>query len=148
MKTTTQAFRKNLFLFVCAGFVTFSFITLLQFIPLPWFFIALVAMHGGIALFIISKRMFKKSGFAVSRYYKTQYLMLIPYLLIMLYVFASKAELIPYFEDLKIMITLGYSVVCVALTMWNYRRMKLDLAKQYQLMLSDDRDKMAPATTV
>lgn len=97
---------------------------------MPWFFLVLIAMHGGIALFIISKRSFKKQELDVSRFYKTQYIMLVPYLLVMFYTFAAKAGIVPLFADEKTIITLIYSTFCAIVTVWNYLRMKKSLEQQ------------------
>lgn len=138
MDRTDTVFRGNLMLFALAALLTFGFITLLQFIAVPWFFLVLIAMHGGIALFIVSKRRFKKTGFSVSRYYKTQYIMLIPYLLIMFYAFATRAGIVPAYDDAKMAVTLAYSAFCAVLTVWNFLRMKKDLADQYDIIIEGD----------
>lgn len=124
MHESPQATKRPLILFALAALFTFGFITLLQFAPMPWFFLVLVAMHGGIALFIISKRMFRSQDITVSRFYRTQYLLLIPYLLVMFYTFASKADLVPLFTDEKTIFVLFYSALCGFVTVWNYLRMK------------------------
>lgn len=122
--------RVGLVLFALGALFTFGFITLLQFMPMPWFFIALVAMHCGIALFIISKRLFKRYSYIVARYYRLEYFMLIPYLMIMAYAFASKAGIVPLFETEKILVTTAYTIVCFIMTLWNFMRMRKDVLNQ------------------
>lgn len=97
---------------------------------MPWLAVVLVAMHVGIALFIVSKRIFKNLGLDVKRFYNTQYVLLLPYLLVMFYTFAAKAGLLPLFASEKTTVVLVYSAVCVLVTVWNYLRMKSSLTQQ------------------
>ena len=130
MKETTAPEKKPLRLFLIAAFVTFGFITALQFTPVPWFFLALIAMHGGIAMFIISKRTFKKLELDVKQFFRLQYTLLIPYLLVMVYTFTSRAGIIPMFTDAKTALVLLYSAFCFFATFWNYLRLKRSLTDQ------------------
>ena len=66
-------------LFLTAAIVTFGCLTVMQFLEKPWFFVALVAMHAGIALFVVSKRVLRKQEFDLLRYFKKQYAMLLPF---------------------------------------------------------------------
>lgn len=118
---------KALALFNLAAVLTFGFITALQFMPLPWFFLALVAMHGGIALFIVSKRAFKRQGFEVALFYRTQYLLLVPYVCVMAYTFAARAGIVALFAQEKAIAVLCYSAFCAGVTIWNYLRLKRSL---------------------
>lgn len=120
----------GLVLFALAALFTFGFITLLQFTPMPWFFGALVAMHAGIALFIVSKRLFKSCTYIVAQYYRFEYVLLVPYLLIMAYAFASKAGVVPLFETEKSIVTLAYTAFCLIMTLWNFTRMRKDVRCQ------------------
>ncbi|WP_139651080.1 hypothetical protein [Raoultibacter phocaeensis] len=120
----------GLVLFALAALFTFGFITLLQFAPMPWFFGALIAMHAGIALFIVSKRLFKSCSYIVARYYRLEYVLLVPYLLIMAYAFASKAGVVPLFETQKSIVTLAYTAFCFGMTLWNFARMRKDVRNQ------------------
>ena len=126
----------GLALFALAALLTFGFITLLQFTPMPWFFGALIAMHCGIALFIISKRLFKNCTYIVARYYRFEYLMLVPYLLIMAYAFASKAGIVALFETEKSIITIVYTIFCFIMTAWNFQRMRKDVRNQQDEVLA------------
>lgn len=126
----------GLALFALAALLTFGFITLLQFTPMPWFFGALIAMHCGIALFIISKRLFKNCTYIVARYYRFEYLLLVPYLLIMAYAFASKANIVPLFETEKSIVILAYTFTCLVLTIWNFQRMRKDVLNQQDEVLA------------
>lgn len=130
MNDLDQPVKRALALFILAALFTFGFITLLQFAPMPWFFLVLVAMHIGIALFIISKRSFKKFDLEVSQFYKTQYLLLLPYLLVMLYTFTSRAGLVPLLTDEKTAFVLFYSSLCALITIWNYIRLTKSLQHQ------------------
>ena len=126
----------GLALFALAALLTFGFSTLLQFTPRPWFFGALIAMHCGIALFIISKRLFKNCTYIVARYYRFEYLLLVPYLLIMAYAFASKANIVPLFETEKSIVTLAYTFTGLVLTIWNFQRMRKDVLNQQDEVLA------------
>lgn len=121
---------KGLGLFLAAAVVTFGCITMLQFLEKPWFFVALVAMHGGIALFVASKRTLKRGGFSLMGYFKMEYLMLVPFLFIMFYSLAGKAGLVPPFGAAKASLTLVYALVCFAVTFWNFRCMQRDAHAQ------------------
>lgn len=114
----------GLALFFTASVVTFGCITIMQFLEKPWFFAALVAMHGGIALFVVSKRTFKRDGFNLVRYFKTEYALLLPFLFIMFYSFADKAGILPDFGTAKAAITLVYALLCFAVTFWNFRALQ------------------------
>ena len=135
---------KGLALFITAAIVTFGCITVMQFLEKPWFFVALAAMHGGIALFAISKRTLKRGGFNLMRHFKRECVLLLPFLLIMLYTFASYAGLVPPWGDAKAPITLVYALVCFAITFWSFRRMQHDVRAQAQ---SGNSDAPAPART-
>src|SRR5699024_7000326 len=88
--TPTRYPAAGLALFMAAAVLTFGCITIMQFLEKPWFFVALAAMHAGIALFVASKRTLRGGGFQLERFFKKEYAMLLPFLLIMLYSFASK----------------------------------------------------------
>lgn len=117
-------------LFLAASLITFGCLMALQFLEKPWFFMALVAMHGGIALFVISKRTLCKQGFNLKRYFKMEYAMLLPFLLIMIYSLLSKAGALPPFGTAKASITLVYALICFAVAFWNFRRMQRDARSQ------------------
>ena len=121
---------KGLALFITAAIVTFGCITVMQFLEKPWFFVALAAMHGGIALFVVSKHALKHAGFDLMRYFKREYVLLLPFLLIMFYTFASNAGIVPPWGDAKASITLVYALVCFAITFWSFRRMQHDVRVQ------------------
>lgn len=117
---------RGLALFFAAAVITFGCITVMQFLDKPWFFAALVAMHAGIALFVASKRLLRAQGFDLVGYFKAEYAMLLPFLLIMFYSLASKAALLPPWGDAKASITLVYALICFAVTFWSFRRMQRD----------------------
>ena len=134
MQISDTAFKRNFILYIAAVAVTLGFISLLQFVPTPWFFAVLIAMHGGVLFIIVSKKRFKRAGFSVSQFYNAQYIFLLPYLLIMLHVFAAKAGVLPPLEELKTTMTLTYTVLCAAMTTWNCIRMKKALDHQRVLI--------------
>lgn len=121
---------RGLALFLTAAIVTFGCLTVMQFLEKPWFFVALVAMHAGIALFVVSKRVLRKQGFDLIRYFKSEYAMLLPFLLIMAYSLISKTGALPPFGSAKASITLVYALICFAVTFWNFRHMQADARAQ------------------
>lgn len=120
----------GLALFLAAASVTFGCLTVMQFLEKPWFFVALAAMHAGIALFVVSKRALRKQGFDLGRRFKSEYAMLLPFLLIMAYSLISKTGALPPFGSAKASITLVYALLCFAVTFWNFRRMQADARAQ------------------
>lgn len=120
----------GLALFLTAATVTFGCLTVMQFLEKPWFFAALVAMHAGIALFVVSKRALRKQELDLTRYFKSEYAMLLPFLLIMAYSLISRTGALPPFGSAKASITLVYALICFAVTFWNFRRMQADARSQ------------------
>lgn len=125
-----QRLQTGLLLFILASVFTFGFIALLQFTPMPWFFLVLILMHVGIFMFIASKRYLRNTGFNVRSYYTRQYLLLAPYGLIMLYTFAGRWGLFPLNDGIKTILILAYTVLCVLLTISTYLHLKADLNRQ------------------
>lgn len=99
-----------MFLFVVAALLTFGFITLLQFTPISWFFVVLILMHVGIFTFIASRRVIQGAGNDARTYCRNQYLLLLPYLLILLYTFACRFGLLEMHVDVKTAVTLFSSI--------------------------------------
>lgn len=113
-------------LFLAAAIITFGCITIMQFLERPWFFVALILMHSGIAMFIISKRQLRAAGYNLMHYFKMEYIMLLPFLLIMFYSIISKIGFLPPFGTAKASITFVLALVCFAITFWNFRHMQRD----------------------
>lgn len=128
--TPTRYPAAGLALFVTAAVLTFGCITVMQFLEKPWFFVALAAMHAGIALFVASKRTLRSRGFQLERFFKKEYAMLLPFLLIMLYSFASKAALVPPFGSAKESLAFVYALICFAVTFWNFRALQRETRAQ------------------
>lgn len=122
--------KPGLALFLAAAIVTFGCLVAMQLVERPWFFVVLVAMHGGIALFVASKRAFSAAGFDMRAYFKMEYLMLLPFLLLMLYSFASKAGIAAPMGAAKGALVFVYAVACFAITFQNFRRMQHDARAQ------------------
>lgn len=116
----------SLGLFLAAAIVTFGCLVIMQFLERPWFFVALVAMHGGIAMFIVSRKTFKSRGFDMQSYFRMEYIMLLPFLLLMFYTFASNAGLAEPLNSAKGSMVSVYSIICFAITFWNFRHMQHD----------------------
>ena len=114
---------KNFYLFISAVAVTFGFIAALQFIPFPWFFAALVCMHGGVFLFIFSKKRFKKQGLDVSRYYSLEYKLLALYLPILAAKLLSAFGLFEFNTTLKTALIAAVTVFSIAVSIFNARKL-------------------------
>lgn len=56
--------------------------------------------------------------------------MLLPFLLIMLYSFASKAALVPPFGSAKESLAFVYALICFAVTFWNFRALQRETRAQ------------------
>lgn len=130
MATPTKSPTAGLGLFLSAAILTFGCITIMQFLEQPWFFMVLVLMHAGIALFVVSKRAFRNAGYNLLHYFKMEYVMLLPFLLIMFYSIASKIGILPPFGTAKASITFILALACFAVTFWNFRHMQRDARLQ------------------
>ncbi len=111
--------KKNFILFLAAVAITFSLIAVLQFTPMPWFFLVLLGMHGGIFLFIFSKRRFRKAGHQVGKFYKREYLLLACYLPILGAKILQSIGLISLDDSLKTVIVLVLTGLCLVLSAVN-----------------------------
>lgn len=87
-KTTMDARKGKLILFVLGEIFAFGFICLLQFFSiktqLAAFILTLIAMHGGIVCFILSKKLFKtERDKELIKHYMVEYILLLPYLIVL-----------------------------------------------------------------
>lgn len=106
--------KKNYYMFIAAIAVTFNLIAALQFVEVPWFFLVLLGMHGGVFLFIFSKKRFKKQGCDVTRFYSLEYKLLALYLPVLALKVLSAFEVLHFNETLKtvlILVITGFSLV-------------------------------------
>ena len=110
---------KNILFFALGAFFTFSFITLIQLVNPPLFFVFLVLMHVGIFFFILSRRGFKKQGIDVSKFFKIQYILLVPYLLVMVYKILTSVGVPPMFEEVKMVATLILTAIAIVISVIN-----------------------------
>ncbi len=111
--------KTNFLLFLSAVAVTFSLIAALQFTPMPWFFLVLLGMHGGVFLFIFSKRRFRRAGYAVGKYYKREYILLALYLPVLVAKLLSGIGLFPFDPTLKTVIVLAVTALSFVLSAVN-----------------------------
>lgn len=118
-----KSIKKAFYLFVTAIIVTFGFIAFLQFIPFPWFFVALVCMHGGVFLFIISKKRFKIAGFDASRFYSLEYKLLALYLPILAAKLTASFGLFEFNETLKTALIAAVSLFSAAVSIVNAKKL-------------------------
>ena len=119
---------KNFYIFISAVAVTFGFIAMLQFVPFPWFFLALAIMHFGVFLFIYSKKRFIRSGYDVRSFYSLEYKLLALYLPILLAKLLASFGVIPFPSPLKttliIVVTLFSAAVSIVNSAKLYKSIK------------------------
>lgn len=107
-------------LFLLAVIITFSCICLLQFIEFPVFIVVLVSMHVGIALFIISKKIFtKKLGLNVKKFYIREYLLLALYIPVLIYKLLSKTGWYQVNVPVKTVVSLVITAFSVIISVIN-----------------------------
>ena len=114
---------KYFYWFLIANFFTFGLIATLQFVEIPYFFLVLLAMHGGVFLFIASKRGFRKLGVDVKRVYLLQDILLALYLPILAAKLMSRFGWINFPADLKMILVLSLTAVSYLITAWNSVRL-------------------------
>ncbi|MBP3437054.1 MAG: hypothetical protein J6K61_03990 [Clostridia bacterium] len=103
----------NFTLFLLAILVTFSMLALLQLVSSLLFVIVLLLMHGGVVLFIVSKKRFQRASVAVKPFYKREYIMLALYLPILAYKILGKLGLYTVNECLKMWVVLVLTGLCL-----------------------------------
>ncbi|MBQ2862866.1 MAG: hypothetical protein IJE84_01695 [Clostridia bacterium] len=114
---------KSFYIFICAVAVTFGFIAMLQFVPFPWFFLALVCMHFGVFLFIFSKKRFVREGYDVSSFYSTEYKLLALYLPILAAKLMSSFGLFYFDSTLKTVLIAIVTVFSVIVSAFNAKKL-------------------------
>lgn len=111
--------RRLFWLFCLAEIIVFSFITTLQFVEDWLFVLALVLMHGGIIIFIVTKKKYHQIGINVQKYYYRTYAILAMYLPILftklIYRFLDQ----PLKEDVITIVTMLITVVAVGIASVN-----------------------------
>ena len=115
--------KKCFCLFIAAIAVTFSMIALLQFVEGPWFFLVLLAMHGGVFLFIFSKKRFKAQGYDVARFYSLEYKLLALYLPILALKVLSSLEILRFDVTLKTVLILVITAFSLIVSVVNAIKM-------------------------
>lgn len=116
--------KTNFCLFIAAIVTTFGLIAALQFAPLPWFFLVLIAMHGGVVLFIVSKKRFQKAGYDVKRFYSLEYKLLALYLPILACNLLSAGfDILRLDETLKTVLILVITVFSLIVSAINAKKM-------------------------
>jgi hypothetical protein len=92
---------------------------MLQFVPSPYFFLVLLAMHMGVFLFIFSKRSFKKLGVDVKREYLIQDILLALYLPILAAKLMAGFGWISFPAEIKTILVLSLTGISYILTACN-----------------------------
>ncbi len=106
-------------LFLIAQIVTFTFITLLQLAPKRFFIMFLIIMHGGIALFIISKKCFIRKNKSIKHFYMISYILLALYIPILLYKLISTWCLFDFNVNLVRYTTISVTIVSLITSVYN-----------------------------
>lgn len=115
--------KKNFAMFFAAIGLTFSLIALLQFVEIPWFFLVLLCMHGGVFLFIFSKKRFKKQGYDVARFYSLEYKLLALYLPVLALKVLSSLGVLRFDAMVKTMLILAITVISLIVSVFNARKL-------------------------
>lgn len=111
--------KKNFVLFVIALTMIFGFITLLQFVNGLVFAGALVLMHCGVVLYIISKKRFKKLGCDIKRHYTLENALMALYIPVLAAKVLSALDVISFDEEIKKVIVICISAACVVVSIVN-----------------------------
>lgn len=114
---------KHFYLFIAAVVVTFGFIAALQFVEVPWFFLVLLAMHGGVFLFIFSKKRLKAQGYEVARFYSREYVLLALYLPVLALKVLSSLGVLHFDVTLKTVLILGITAFSLIVSAVNAVKM-------------------------
>ena len=115
--------KKNFAMFLAAIGLTFSLIALLQFVEIPWFFLVLLCMHGGVFLFVFSKKRFKKQGYDVVRFYSLEYKLLALYLPVLALKALSSLGVLRFDAMVKTMLILAITVISLIVSVFNARKL-------------------------
>ena len=114
---------KHFYLFIAAVVVTFGLIAALQFVEVPWFFLVLLAMHGGVFLFIFSKKRLKAQGYEVARFYSREYVLLALYLPVLALKVLSSLGVLHFGATLKTVLILGITAFSLIVSAVNAVKM-------------------------
>ena len=123
---------KSFVLFISAICVTLGFIALLQFIPFPWFFLALICMHVGVFLFIYSKKRFKADGYDASRFYSLEYKLLALYLPILAAKLLSSLGLFYFDPRIKTMLIAIVTILSLIISILNAKTLYKEIKNRNQ----------------
>lgn len=115
--------KKNYAMFLAAIGLTFSLIAMLQFVEIPWFFLVLLCMHGGVFLFVFSKKRFKKQGYDVARFYSLEYKLLALYLPVLVLKVLSSLGILRFNVMLKTLLILAITAFSLIVSVINATRM-------------------------
>ncbi len=108
---------KFILIFSLAYFFVVIMLFLLQISEIPWFFVWLVLMHGGIAILAVSKRKFKDLG--VKQYYKRAYLSFLLFIPILIYKIIVAITSLEENEVVITYISLGLIIICIVIGIGN-----------------------------
>lgn len=114
---------KSFCMFIAAIALTFGFIAMLQFVEVPWFFLVLLAMHGGVFLFIFSKKRFKAQGYDVARFYSLEYKLLALYLPVLALKVLSSLEILRFDGMLKTILILAITLFSLIVSTVNIMKL-------------------------
>ena len=122
--------RRLFWLFCLAEIIVFCFITTLQFVEGWLFVLALILMHGGIVIFIITKKKYRQIGINVQKYYYRTYAILAMYLPILFTKLIFRLLEKSLNEDVITIVTLSITVVAVGIASVNSWYLAKELIKE------------------
>jgi len=115
---------KTKFVLIFSGgyLFTISMLFLLQISSVPWFFLWLVLMHGGIIILALSKRKFKT--FQVMPHYRRTYLSLLLFIPILIYKIITRIFSLTENEEVINIISLAIILVCLTNLIYTVYKVK------------------------
>ncbi len=111
--------KKNFILFTVALAIIFGFITALQMVKGALFFVMLVLMHCGVALYIYTKKQFKKREVSIKKYYMTENMLMALYLPVLVAKILSNFDVIAIDNEIKQIVVYCITAVSVVVSAVN-----------------------------
>ena len=115
---------KTKFILIFSGgyLFTISMLFLLQISEIPWFFLWLVLMHGGIIILALSKSKFKT--FKVLSHYRRTYLSLLLFIPILIYKIITRIFSLTENEEVIKIVSLAIILVCLTNLIYTVYKVK------------------------
>jgi hypothetical protein len=115
---------KTKFILIFSGgyLFTISMLFLLQISEIPWFFLWLVLMHGGIIVLALSKKKFKT--FPVLSHYRRTYMSLLLFIPILIYKIITRIFSLTENEEVIKIVSLAIILVCLTNLIYTVYKVK------------------------